>query len=168
MGEGVAGQALDPAPAPIARTSQMLGDDYLFWRVSEGGAHFSTAMPAWEVALDEQTRWDLINYIQVLGTGQTAGKGLDPVAEAALHAEMVAAGVEQNLFSQAEGDIFLTVHALLDEAMAANPGQRGSGTMMDQQSAVLASLVETGTLTQADADTFVVVRDQIINAGLMQ
>ena len=56
MGDGPAGKALDPAPAPIAHTSQMLGDDYLFWRISEGGTHFTTAMPAWEAALDEQIR----------------------------------------------------------------------------------------------------------------
>ena len=30
MGDGPAGAALDPVPAPIAHTSQMMGDDYLF------------------------------------------------------------------------------------------------------------------------------------------
>ena len=56
MGEGLAGQALDPAPAPIAHTSQMMSDGYLFWRVTEGGAHFETAMPVWQEVLDEQLR----------------------------------------------------------------------------------------------------------------
>ncbi len=33
MGDGVGAANLDPAPAPIAHTSRMLGDDYLYWRV---------------------------------------------------------------------------------------------------------------------------------------
>jgi len=70
MGDGPAGTALDPAPAPVARTSQRMGDDYFFWRTSEGGFMdpFNSAMPAWKGALDEQARWDIINYIQALGS----------------------------------------------------------------------------------------------------
>src|SRR5512141_156860 len=34
IGDGPMGTALDPAPAPVAETSQMMADDYLFWRVS--------------------------------------------------------------------------------------------------------------------------------------
>lgn len=68
LGNGPAGENLDPAPAPIAHTSQMLGDDYLYWRISEGGAMepFNSAMPAWKETLDEQERWDVINYIRAL------------------------------------------------------------------------------------------------------
>ena len=68
MGNGPGGENLDPPPAAIAHTSQMLGDDYLFWRISEGGAMepFNSAMPAWKEALDEQERWDVINYIRAL------------------------------------------------------------------------------------------------------
>lgn len=70
LGDGPAGTALDPAPAPVARTSQRMGDDYFFWRTSEGGfmEPFNSAMPAWKGALDEQARWDIINYIQALGS----------------------------------------------------------------------------------------------------
>jgi mono/diheme cytochrome c family protein len=39
MGDGPAGEALDPQPAAIAHTSQMMGDDYLFWRISEGAGN---------------------------------------------------------------------------------------------------------------------------------
>ena len=67
LGDGPAGAALDPAPAAIAETSKMLGDDYLFWRISEGSDLFNTAMPAWKVTLDEQSRWDLIHYMRTLG-----------------------------------------------------------------------------------------------------
>lgn len=68
MGDGAAGENLDPPPAPIAHTSQMLGDDYLFWRISEGGSMepFNSAMPAWKETLDEGERWDVINYIRSL------------------------------------------------------------------------------------------------------
>jgi mono/diheme cytochrome c family protein len=68
MGDGPAASALDPAPAPVANSSQMLADDYLFWRVSEGGVPFGTSMPAWKIS-DEQSRWDLINYMRTLGSG---------------------------------------------------------------------------------------------------
>ncbi|MCB0186110.1 MAG: cytochrome c [Caldilineaceae bacterium] len=166
MGDGVAGAALDPAPAAIARTSQMLSDGYLFWRISEGGSHFSTAMPAWDAAIDEQTRWDLINYMRALGDG-TIGVGLDPAAEAAMHAEMVAAGVAAGVITEADGATFLAVHDRVDAAMADRRGT-GSGPMMDQQPEVLAGMVEAGTLTQAEADTFITVRDALLNAGLMQ
>ncbi len=68
MGAGPAGENLDPPPASIAHTSQMLGDDYLFWRISEGGAMepFNSAMPAWKQTLSEQERWHVINYIRSL------------------------------------------------------------------------------------------------------
>lgn len=69
MGDGPASSALDPAPAPVAHSSQMLADDYLFWRISDGGAPFSTSMPAWKT-LSEEARWDMINYIRALGTGK--------------------------------------------------------------------------------------------------
>ncbi|NJN43841.1 MAG: cytochrome c [Anaerolineae bacterium] len=70
MGDGPAGQVLDPPAAPIAHTSQMVGDDYLFWRISEGGVPFGTAMPAWKGTLSEDEIWDLIHYLQALGKGQ--------------------------------------------------------------------------------------------------
>jgi len=43
MGDGPAGKGLVPAPVPIAHTSQMMSDSYLFRRISEGGAQFETA-----------------------------------------------------------------------------------------------------------------------------
>ena len=68
LGDGPGGAALNPTPAALAHTSQMLSDAYLFWRISEGGVPFGTAMPAWGEALDEQARWDLINFVQALGS----------------------------------------------------------------------------------------------------
>ncbi len=66
MGDGPASPALNPPPAPIAQSSRTMKDDYLFWRISEGGVPFNTSMPPWK-SLDEQSRWDLINYIRSLG-----------------------------------------------------------------------------------------------------
>lgn len=74
MGEGAAGQTLVPVAAPVAQTSQMLGDDYLYWRVSEGGTMdpFNSAMPPWEGTLSEADRWAVITYIQSLGAASAA------------------------------------------------------------------------------------------------
>lgn len=66
MGDGVASETLEPAPAPISYTSRRMGDGYLFWRVTEGGLPFETAMPAWKDILTEEARWDVINYLRSL------------------------------------------------------------------------------------------------------
>ena len=69
LGEGAAGQALNPPPAPVARTSRMQSDAYLFWRISEGGAEFDSAMPPWKDVLDERQLWDVINYMRSMEGG---------------------------------------------------------------------------------------------------
>lgn len=67
LGDGPIGASLVPPPAAIAYTSQMLPDNYLFYRISEGGANapFHSSMPNWS-NLSENNRWDLINYIRAL------------------------------------------------------------------------------------------------------
>ncbi|GAB4577351.1 MAG: hypothetical protein Fur0022_00820 [Anaerolineales bacterium] len=69
-GDGPAAENLSPAPAPLAHTAQMLSDAYLFYRVSEGGgfAPFNSAMPPFKATLSEAERWDVINYLQALGS----------------------------------------------------------------------------------------------------
>jgi mono/diheme cytochrome c family protein len=76
-GDGLAASDLDPAPAPIAHTAQMLSDAYLFYRISEGGsiAPFNSAMPAFEGTLDENKRWEVINYVRSLD-GDMMGNGM--------------------------------------------------------------------------------------------
>lgn len=66
QGNGPAGAALDPAPPALTESITSVGDDYLFWRISEGGGPFNTSMPPWKSALDEQSRWDLIHYLRSL------------------------------------------------------------------------------------------------------
>ncbi len=67
LGDGPDGAQLSPGPAPIKISGQMLSDEYLFWRISEGGEVFDTAMPTWKRILDERQRWDVINYVRALG-----------------------------------------------------------------------------------------------------
>ena len=66
QGDGPAAEGLDPKPASLADAHMMeeLGDGYLFWRVSEGGAFdpFNSAMPAWKEALSETERWQVVSF----------------------------------------------------------------------------------------------------------
>ena len=175
MGDGPAGQALDPRPAPIAHTSRMLGDDYMFWRISEGGLHepFSSAMPRWQDVLDDGARWDLINYVRALGSGQIiprqqmGGAMFDAAAEAAKHAEITAKGVQQGLISQDEADTFLSVHAQLDTLMEA--GMAGqSGSMDNMRILMLEQLLEDGQITKDESAIFDEVHERLLAAGLME
>ena len=64
MGDGPTAGALDPKPAAL--TSINLKDDYLFWRIADGGmdAAFKSSMPAWKTILDEREIWQVIGYIR--------------------------------------------------------------------------------------------------------
>ena len=177
MGDGPAGVQLDPAPAPIAHTSRMLGDDYLFWRISEDGAHepFSSAMPRWQDVLDDADRWDVINYVRALGSGQAllrpgpgAGATFDPAAEALRHEQIATEGVDQGVISQVEADAFVAVHAELDSLLAAETAGNMSGDMDMRQQEMLTKLVAAGTITQESAELFNAAHDKLINAGIMQ
>lgn len=65
-GDGAAGSALTPKPAVLAGTTK--ADDYLFWRVSEGGtmAPFSSSMPAFKGVLTDEQIWQTVAYIHSL------------------------------------------------------------------------------------------------------
>lgn len=174
MGDGPAGEALDPAPAAIAHTSQMMGDDYLFYRISEGGAFepFNSSMIAWKSVLDEESRWDVISYVRALGSGQVmpgqhmGGMAFDPEAEAAKHEEMAKQGVEQGVITQEEADTFLSVHTELDTLLASDMERMGG--MEDMQATMLGQLIESGSISQKQADTFAKVHDALLDAGLME
>jgi mono/diheme cytochrome c family protein len=174
MGDGPAAAGLDPAPVPIAHTSQMMSDSYLFWRVSEGGTlePFNSAMPSWKGVLDEQARWDVINYMRALGSGTAptrrgvGGAAFDPDAQATREASMVAAAVAQGILTQAEAETFARVHAAVEGLRA--QGFIGSGdTPSDMQAQMLAELVRQGTITQEEADTFSDAHSRMLVAGLM-
>jgi mono/diheme cytochrome c family protein len=175
QGDGPTSAELDPAPVAIAHTSQMMSNAYLFYRVSEGGlfAPFNSNMPAWKDILDEQARWDVINYVRALGSGQAepdrqdSNAAYDPAAEAAKHAEMIAEGVAQGLITQADGDVFLAVHDALDVLLVADNGEtRGGGE--SRQTIFLRQLVDEGQITQEESDLFTAVHDTLLAVGLME
>ncbi len=182
MGEGPAGQVLDPPASPIARTSQMMTDGYLFWRVTEGGVPFDTAMPAWGDALDEDARWDVINYTRSLATGgrmgrgpgggqgQGQGQGMAGMNEEEHHAEMLAEGIEMGLFTEADAELFLAVHAVLDEYYRtgeSNMDEMPTAGKQSMQRAMTGQAVRDGYITQEQADRFTEIHDVLLEAGIM-
>ena len=174
MGDGPAGAALEPPAVPVARTSQMMRDDYLFWRVTEGGVPFQTAMPSFKAALDEQGRWDVINYMRALGQGQVQpGRGMggavyNAAEQAARQDEILQQAVAENLITQQEADTFKRVHNALEEKLTAGVTGGGPANMDDRQSAALSELMEEGLVTQEQADDFLRIHDLLHNSGLMQ
>jgi mono/diheme cytochrome c family protein len=171
MGDGPAAANLEPAVAAIAQSGQMLSDAYLFWRISEGGQGepLASAMPAWKETLDEQARWDVINYVHALGSGKVqpmrgmGGMMFDASAEQANRDQMLADAISQALISQADADTFNLVHTALDELMV-ETNLRMQGNNMP---ALIAILVDRGTVTQIQADEFERVHDLLIAEGLM-
>ncbi len=162
MGDGPAGASLDPPASPIAHTSQMLADDYLFWRLSEGGASFQTAMPAWKDILSEEQRWDVLHYVRALGQD---GAAAIATAQAARQDEMLKQAVEQGVIDQANAETFRLVHDSLENYMKVQPGAQG--TMTDREQAAMQALIQEGKISQQQAEQFQVIHDKLANAGLM-
>ena len=67
-GDGPAAAALDPKPQNLSASVGSLGDDYLFWRISEGGLMepFRSAMPSLKTILNEDQIWSVIAYLRTL------------------------------------------------------------------------------------------------------
>jgi len=173
MGDGPVGAALDPAPAAIAHTSQMMADDYLYWRISEGGTEFATSMPPWKI-LPEQDRWDMINYVRALGAGTVqpgmgmGGVPFDPTAQAEEQAAILEEAVKQGVVTQAEADLFATVHDAMQQYRIDHPELANSGeNATEREAAMLSALEAEGVVTQKQADTFPEIHDRLGNAGLM-
>ncbi len=64
LGDGPAGQALKPKPANLPALASQVGDDYLFWRISEGKP--GTSMVGWAGVLNEEQIWQVVAYIRTL------------------------------------------------------------------------------------------------------
>ena len=174
-GDGPGGAALDPAPAPIAHTGQMMSDAYLFWRITEGGAAFETGMIPYRDILDENERWDVINYVRALGRGEVepgqhmGGVPFDPAQEEAQRAEMLAQAVESSVISDAEADMFDRVHSKMDEYLTSESASgMETGSRADALPQILQAMVGADLISQDQADTFLDVHDRLIDAGLMQ
>ena len=173
MGDGPSAASLDPAPAPVAHTSSMLGDAYLYWRTADGGAAFKSTMPAWKSSLSESEIWAVIGYMRALGSGQVmperamGGESYDPAAEKAFHEEMLAQAVDQGLITELESQTFLVVHAAMDEYRTAHAEELPQGDMDETQAAILDELVKVGTITQPQADDFARIHQLLLDEGLM-
>ncbi|UCG23761.1 MAG: cytochrome c [Chloroflexota bacterium] len=168
MGDGPGGASLDPLPAPLAHTGRMLADDYLFWRISEGGAMapFNSAMPAWKASLEESERWDLVNHLRFLSGGRPGPGPFDAQAEAEKRAGMLAKALNDGLITEEEAALFDAVHADMDALLAGQP--MGPGGMMGAgQSDVLAELVAKGSFTEEQIQAFNVIHDRLLAAELM-
>ena len=63
-GDGPASQGLSPKPANLSDIAAQVGDDYLFWRISEG--KMGTSMVGWAGVLDEEQIWQIVSFIRTL------------------------------------------------------------------------------------------------------
>ena len=63
-GDGPAGAALNPAPRNLSTLAAIVGDDYLFWRVSTGKA--GTSMIGWKGVLTDEQIWQVVSFIRTL------------------------------------------------------------------------------------------------------
>lgn len=63
-GDGIASGSLDPKPKNLAVLQESAGDDYLFWRISEGKP--GTSMVAWKGILTEEQIWQTVSVIRTL------------------------------------------------------------------------------------------------------
>jgi mono/diheme cytochrome c family protein len=66
MGDGDAGNALSPSPALLAWMIRrpVSVDEYLLWAISDGGAQFDSAMPAFKDRLSRDDVWHVIAYMR--------------------------------------------------------------------------------------------------------
>lgn len=174
-GDGPGGTSLDPVPAPIAHTAQMMSDAYLFWRITEGGIPFETGMVAYRDILGEQSRWDVINYVRALGRGQVqpgqymGGNPFDTEEEQAQRAEMLREAVDQDVITEAEADLFDQVHSSMDAYLSQESvSGMGTGSRADALPQILEAMVAAELINRDQADTFMDVHDRLIEAGLMQ
>lgn len=67
-GDGPAGKALTPPASDLTKIVATSGDDYLFYRISEGGAMdpYNSSMPAQKNSLSEDEIWQVVTYIKSL------------------------------------------------------------------------------------------------------
>ncbi len=68
LGDGPAAKSLNPQPKPLTGRKGELSEDYLFWRISEGGmiAPFHSVMPSWKNILKEEQIWQIVAYLRSL------------------------------------------------------------------------------------------------------
>lgn len=77
------GGPFEPPSADL--TAALRSEDYLFWRIAEGGFTdpFCTAMPAFAKSYSERQRWELVAHLRDLAGASDAGVAGDGAADAA-------------------------------------------------------------------------------------
>jgi len=67
-GDGPAGQALTPPAANLVESTAKYGDDYLHYRIAEGGSMdpYNSSMPAFKNVLSADEIWQVVTYIDTL------------------------------------------------------------------------------------------------------
>ena len=91
--------------------------------------------------------------------------------EAAHHAEMLAQGIEMGLITEEDAELFLRVHAVLDENYRSNEAGMGGMDAAGKQAmqrAMTLQAVSDGHISQEDADRFTEIHDALLEAGIMQ
>lgn len=80
-GDGRGGPYVPPA---ADLTAKLRDEDYLFWRISEGGydAPFCTAMPAFVNSYSERQRWELVALVRDFAGVGDAGADASDAADA--------------------------------------------------------------------------------------
>lgn len=80
-GDGKGGPYVPPA---ADLTATIRGEDYLFWRISEGGYSppFCTAMPAFVNSFSERERWELVALVRDFAGVGDAGADASDAADA--------------------------------------------------------------------------------------
>jgi len=65
MGDGPAGPALAPPAANLVESVAKYKDDYLHYRISEGGGMepYNSAMPSFKSILSDEEIWQVVAYI---------------------------------------------------------------------------------------------------------
>lgn len=63
-GDGPAAGSLNPRPKNLALLQKSAGDDFLFWRISEGKP--GTTMIGWKNILTEEQIWQTVSFIRSL------------------------------------------------------------------------------------------------------
>ena len=68
LGDGPVANSLDPIPSNLNIAQELSPDDYLYWRIAEGGIGppFNSSMPSWKTILSEDQIWALVVFIRSL------------------------------------------------------------------------------------------------------
>lgn len=64
-GDGPAGKALTPPAANLVESNAKYGDDYLYYRIAEGGAMdpYNSSMPSFKNVLSEEEIWQVVAFV---------------------------------------------------------------------------------------------------------